>query len=246
MGTYSIDINADVGEGVGNEDQLLPLLSSCNIACGGHAGDIQLMNYVVNLAKINNVKIGAHPAYPDKKNFGRSVLKMSNNELYKSLRHQILLLSKIVNQNRAILNHVKPHGALYNLALIEKKTASIIVDVIKSLDESLLLYAPFESMLSKVAHDNGVQVIFEAFADRNYNDDLTLVSRQKQNALLTNKEAVLEHIKNIILNQKITTFSGKKISIRAQTFCIHGDTPNALEIIKYLHENLNSLGIQIE
>ncbi|NNK83785.1 MAG: 5-oxoprolinase subunit PxpA [Flavobacteriaceae bacterium] len=246
MVRLKIDINADVGEGIGNEADLFPLLSSCNIACGGHAGDLKLMNHLVKLALANTVKIGAHPSFPDKKNFGRSVLKMTDSELFKSLRHQILLLKKVANQNRAILNHIKPHGALYNLALVDTQTAKIIVEVVNSIDNSLKLYAPFKSMLSQVANENGVKVIFEAFADRNYNDDLTLVSRQNQDALIINKEAVLEQVKNMILNQKVMTINGNEIDIITDTICVHSDTHNALQIVKYLHENLSRIGIQID
>ena len=246
MNRFTIVINADVGEGVGNEAELLPLLSSCNIACGGHAGNLQLMNQVVNLAKANQVKIGAHPSFPDKKNFGRTILKMTDYELFKSLRHQIILLKKVVSQNHATLNHVKPHGALYNLALVDEKTANIIVEVIKNIDTSIKLYAPFSSMLSIVALKNNVEVVFEAFADRNYNDDLTLVSRQQQDALIISEKAVFEHVKNIVLNQKVKTINGNEIDIKAETICVHGDTPNALKIIKNLHSNLSEIGVIIE
>ncbi|WP_306293785.1 5-oxoprolinase subunit PxpA [Winogradskyella forsetii] len=242
----SIDINADVGEGLGNEAHLLPLLSSCNIACGGHAGDEVTMRHVIMLAKKHHVKVGAHPSFPDKLNFGRVNLNISDAELYTSIIDQISALKNIAEAEGVTLNHIKPHGALYNLAAKDEKTARLIIEVIKRLELPIALYAPFNSVIANLAKQENIAVTSEAFADRNYNDDLSLVSRTNSNAILHEKEAVLSHVLNMLKNQKVTSISGMKVPIKATTICVHGDTKNAIEILKYLSSNLKQNGIQIQ
>ncbi len=240
-----IDINADVGEGLNNEALLVPLLSSCNIACGGHAGNLQTMTTVVNLAKKYGVKIGAHPSFPDRVNFGRELMDISPKSLFKSLRFQVNSLIEVTSRYNSILHHVKPHGALYNLALKDEVTANIIVDVINSFETSLKLYAPYKSVLAERAKRNDVEVLYEGFADRNYNDDLSLVSRKKSNALITEKELVFNHVFNMVFNQKITTVNRVEAPIIADTICVHGDTKNAIEILEYLHQKLEASNVKI-
>ncbi|WP_178988181.1 5-oxoprolinase subunit PxpA [Winogradskyella schleiferi] len=242
----SIDINADVGEGLGNESDLMPFLSSCNIACGGHAGDEVMMRHVVNLAKKHHVKVGAHPSFPDKANFGRVNLDISDAELYASIIDQISALKNIAEAEGVTLNHIKPHGALYNLAAKDEKIARLIIEVIKRLELTIALYAPFNSVIANLAKQENIAVTFEAFADRNYNDDLSLVSRTNSNAILHKKEAVLSHVLNMIKNEKVTSISGVEVPIKATTICVHGDTKNALEILKYLSSNLKQNSIQIQ
>jgi UPF0271 protein len=234
--TKIIDINADVGEGIGNESKLMPYLSSCNIACGEHAGDDSTIREAIKLAKKHNVKVGAHPSFPDRANFGRVIMEMSNAELYASLLGQILVLKYMAEAYDIPLNHIKPHGALYNLAAKDKDTATLIVEVIKSLNNSTLkLYAPYNSVLAKIAKQEEIEVVHEAFADRNYNEDLSLVSRKKNNAMLHNKQEVLQHVLEIVKHQKVKTISGVEVPIKAATLCVHGDTENALEILRYLN-----------
>ena len=148
---YHIDVNADVGEGVGNELDLMPLLSSCNIACGGHAGDLASMTQVVRLAKAHKVKIGAHPSFPDKDNFGRIDMKMSAADLYSSIKHQIRDLQEVIHSEDAQLHHIKPHGALYNMAAKDEKTANVIIEVVKSISLPVKLYAPYKSIIEDLA-----------------------------------------------------------------------------------------------
>ena len=233
-----IDINADVGEGIGNEAELMPFLSSCNIACGGHAGDPKTMTNVVRLAIENDVKIGAHPSFPDKLNFGRLDMKISAADLYSSLKHQIRDLQNVLHIQNAQLHHIKPHGALYNLAAKDEKTANVIIEVVKSIAMPLKLYAPYKSIIADLARNENIEVTFEAFADRNYNENLSLVSRKADNALLTNKEDVLKHVLHIIKHEKVNTTNGVEVPIKASTFCVHGDTKNAIEILKYLNQEL--------
>lgn len=240
-----IDINADVGEGFNNETQLMPYLSSCNIACSGHAGDFKSMTKVVKLAKKHNVKVGAHPSFPDKANFGRKEIDISSEELFKSLKSQIEDLLKIVTSENLKLHHIKPHGALYNLAAKNETIAKTIVDVLDSFPENLKLYASPKSVISEVAKSRHIEVVFEGFADRNYNEDLSLVSRQNSDALITKKETVFEHVFNMISNQKVKTISGVEVEFFVDTVCVHGDTENAQEILRYLYGNLKKKNIEI-
>ena len=241
-----LDINADVGEGIGNEVGLMPYLSSCNIACGGHAGDVATMTKVVKLAKKHNVKIGAHPSFPDKENFGRVDMKISAADLYSSLKQQIRALQNVLHSENAQLHHIKPHGALYNLAAKDDKAALVIIEVVKSIAMPVKLYAPYKSKIAELATNENIQVTFEAFADRNYNEDLSLVSRKKDNALLIDKDEVLHHVLNIIKHEKVKTISGVEVPIKAMTYCVHGDTKNAIEILKYLNIELPKYQVEIK
>ena len=245
MNSKTIDINADVGEGLANEADLMPFLSSCNIACGGHAGDIETMTEVVRLANKHYVKIGAHPSFPDKENFGRAIMKLSSTDLYNSLKAQIRSLQSVLQKEKAQLHHVKPHGALYNLAAKDEKTAKVIVEVVKRLELSLSIYAPFNSELARMAKQENIEVVFEAFADRNYNDDLSLVSRQNNDAVISDKIEVLNHILYMKNYEKVKTVKGAEVSLKASTFCVHGDTENALEILRFLNEELPKNNIKI-
>jgi UPF0271 protein len=241
-----IDINIDVGEGVGNESLLLPLVSSCNIACGGHAGDEKTMKAIVELAKTNKVKIGAHPSYPDKLNFGRQEIEISCANLYTSLKQQIRSLLLVLRDKHLMLHHIKPHGALYNKAAVDIKTATVIVEVIKGIALPLKLYAPYNSVLANLAIKEGVQVINEAFADRNYNDDLTLVSRINNNSIINDVDMAFEHLLRMIQEKKVKTINGLEADIKADTFCIHGDHPKAYEFITYFRNKLKENNIIIQ
>lgn len=242
----TIDLNADVGEGVGNEAALIPYLSSCNIACGGHAGDLETMSKVAKLAKAYGVKIGAHPSFPDKVNFGRMEMMLSAADLYRSLKTQIITLQNVLYFENMQLHHIKPHGALYNLAAKEEKTARVIIEVIKSIAVPIKLYAPYKSIIAEIAKSEAVEVTFEGFADRNYNDDLSLVSRRDERALLIKKEYILQHVLTMVKHKRIKTISGVEVLIKATTFCVHGDTKNAIEILKFLNQELPKNGIKIQ
>ena len=234
-----IDINADVGEGVNNEAQLMPYISSCNIACGGHAGDENTMLQVVKLANAHKVKIGAHPSFPDKQNFGRQVVKMSSANLYTSLKQQVRSLIKVLRTERVNLHHLKPHGALYNLAAVDEKTAKVVIEVVKSIALPLYLYVPYGSVIADIAQKEGINIKIEAFADRNYNEDLTLVSRSNDNAVITNPVAVFDHVHRMIFKQKVKSVNGVEVEIKADTFCVHGDNPNAIKLLHNLVEKLH-------
>lgn len=241
-----MDINVDVGEGIGNEAFLMPYISSCNIACGGHAGDFETMRQVVKLAKKNNVKIGAHPSFPDKVNFGRKPMDISCAALYTSVKGQIDALMIILKEEKARLNHVKPHGALYNLATTDEKIAIVIVEAMKSIALPVKLYVPYKSIISELALKENIQITYEAFADRNYNNDLTLVSRDDNNAIIDDANLVFDHVYRMVSTQKVKTIQGLEIQILADTFCIHGDNPKAVDLIQNLSKRLQEKGIQIK
>ncbi len=234
-----IDINCDLGEGLHNEHIIMPLISSCNISCGAHAGSIEIIDKVIQLAVKHKVKIGAHPSFPDRQNFGRKVLNISNSELQKSLEDQLTIFKDRARLQNATIHHVKPHGALYNLIAVNREKASLVVTAIQHVFETVKLYVPYQSMIEKVAIQNDIEIIYEAFADRNYNDDLSLVSRSLSNALIEDKNKVLKQVQKIANKQLVTTVNFNEKEIKASTFCVHGDTKNAIEILQYLHKYLS-------
>lgn len=246
MEVFKIDINADVGEGIGNEPDLLPLISSCNIACGGHAGDEDTVRKVIKLAKEHKVKIGAHPSFPDKENFGREIVDISNTALFATIKNQIKALLNICKEQQALLYHVKPHGALYNLAAKDKNTAQVIIEVMKRFHQPLKLYVPYGSVIAEVAKKENITITYEAFADRNYNEDLSLVSRKQPNAVITNSDEMFDHVHNMVVHQKVKCLSGVEVPIKANTFCIHGDNPKALKLASDLRRKLLAYGIGIQ
>ncbi len=246
MNQITIDINADVGEGIGNETQLMPFISSCNIACGGHAGDENTMHDVIKLAKKHKIKIGVHPSFPDKENFGRVKMNMSCAALYTELKHQIIDFLKILYSENATLHHIKPHGALYNEAAKDEKIANVIIEVVKSMHRPVQLYVPYNSVIAQLAKENGIPITFEAFADRNYNDDWSLVSRQEDNAVIHDSKKLVSHVLDMITNSKVKTISGNEIPILVQTICVHGDNPEAIKLAEKLHTQLLKNNIKVQ
>ncbi|SFZ94403.1 UPF0271 protein [Flaviramulus basaltis] len=240
-----IDINVDVGEGIDNESLFMPFISSCNIACGGHAGDLKTMRRVVKLAKLHRVKVGAHPSFPDKENFGRQPMEISCVALFSSIKNQIHDLIEVLNEEHVLLHHIKLHGALYNLAAIDEKTANVVVEVMKSIALPIKLYVPYKSVIADLALKNGINITYEAFADRNYNNDLTLVSRQEKDALIEDESEMFNHVFKMISTYKVKTIQDSEIGIVAHTFCVHGDNPKAVILIKNLKEKLELHGIRI-
>jgi UPF0271 protein len=241
----NIDINVDVGEGIGNELLLMPYIASCNIACGGHAGDFKTMHNVVKLAQQHRVKIGAHPSFPDKENFGRLPMEMSCAALFSSIKNQIDDLIKVLNKENGLLHHVKPHGALYNMAAFDERVANVIIEVMKSIALPIKLYVPYKSVIADLAKKENIEIRYEAFADRNYNDDLTLVSRSEDHAIIEDVNMVFEHVFRMISSEKVKTINNSKIAIKADTYCVHGDHTKAVDIIKNLNKKLVLIGYRI-
>jgi len=243
--TKYIDLNADLGEGMGNDAQLMPFLSSCSIACGGHFGNIDTVRDAIRLAKVHGVKIGAHPSFPDKNNFGRAIIEIEPDSLRESLIEQVSMFLNVAVSEGVMVNHIKPHGALYNLAAIDKSTAELICSVINHFELGIKIYAPYNSEMASVADRSNIEVVFEAFADRAYNDDLTLVSRSEPNALILEPFKVFEQVKHIAKYERIITVNEVGKRIKADTFCVHGDGENAVEILKYLDRKLKNENIHI-
>ena len=234
-----INLNCDVGEGLNNEEKLMPYIQSCNIACGGHAGDRNTMDHVVKLAIRHQVNIGAHPSYPDRQNFGRKTMKMSDDNLINEIRDQVARLRMIVIENKGHLNHIKPHGALYNDIAKSKKLTKLFLSAVSNLKSEIQLYLPFNSTASKLAKQMGFEVVNEVFADRNYNDDFSLVSRSQNNALLKEPMGVLNHVERMVEHQVIQTISKSQLHVDGETFCVHSDTENSVDIVKLLHHKFN-------
>ncbi len=241
----SIHINCDLGEGGSFDARLMPLISACNIACGGHAGNVETMHHTVRLAKEHNVEIGAHPSYPDKKNFGRTSLDISERDLKLAIEGQVLSLKQITESEGAKMVHIKPHGALYNDAAKDERIAKIVLDSLEIIEGDFRLYVPVNSAISEMAMGK-FDLFFEAFGDRNYMDDFTLVSRSETHALISEKQKVFEHIYSIFSERKINCFSGQKLDCIADTFCIHSDTPSSVEILEFLHKKFAEKQVDIE
>lgn len=244
MKSRIIDINCDVGEGVGNESDLFPMISSCNIACGGHAGSKETIRQCLELAEKFNVKIGAHPSYPDSDNFGRVSMNISDADLIKSIGNQLKLFMNECNKLSATLHHIKPHGALYNDIAKNEHLANVFLTAVSPFKNNVILYVPYKSVIEKLAHANNFNIMKEAFADRNYNNDLSLVSRKEDNALISNGKMVLEHLVLMCNENNVRTVSGELIPIQADTFCIHGDTPSAFQILTYITKHLPEYNLQ--
>ena len=234
-----LNINCDLGEGLNNEHIIMPLINSCNIACGGHAGDNGSMIECVEISIKNNVKIGAHPSYPDKINFGRKKIDISPSELSYSIISQIESLEAIADSYGLELNHIKAHGALYNQMIIDTELSNFYLDTIKDFKNKCSLYIPYKSEIEKIALKKGFSIIYEVFGDRNYNDDLSLVSRNNQNALITDPESVVNHIKTIKETETVKTINGNYKKIKFDTICIHSDTNNSIEILKKINQEFD-------
>lgn len=231
----TVDINCDMGEGMNNEEAIMPFISSANIACGYHAGDEDIMKRTIELALKHGVSIGAHPSFPDRENFGRTEMRLEPDVLYDMIVLQIKILDTIAEMSDAGLHHVKPHGALYNMAAKDPELASIIARAVKDSDPDLILYGLSGSHLISEARSIGLRTASEAFADRTYRDDGSLTPRTEPNALIEDTKEVLRQVKQMMQEGTVRTVSGKTIPILAETICIHGDGAHAVEFAKAIH-----------
>ncbi len=239
-----IDINADIGEAFGRytlgyDEEIIKYITSANIACGFHAGDPQVMRNTVKLAKKYNVKIGAHPSYPDLQGFGRRSIKMQKEELTNFIIYQLGALSGFLRVEGLSLSHVKPHGALYNDAAKNKEISEAIGEAVLLFDKKLPIIGLAGSLSIKVWKEMGLKTKEEVFADRNYRQDGTLVPRTEKNAVIHNPEAIAKRVYDMITKNEIKTIEGGIISISFDTICIHGDTDNAPIIAKKIRETLS-------
>jgi UPF0271 protein len=247
----TIDINSDVGESygafrIGADDELFPLISSANVACGFHGGDPRTMERTVTTLAAQGVAIGAHPSFPDLVGFGRRVIAASPDEIRTDLLYQIGALQAFCTVAGVPLRHVKPHGALYNRAAKDRTVAQAIVEAIRSLVPDVLLYAQAGSELEAAARDAGISVAREAFADRAYMSDGTLAPRGLEGAVLTDPAMVAERVIGMIRGQAIPTLDGAPIVVKVETVCIHSDTPTAVPIARALRRALAAAGITVQ
>jgi len=229
-----MDINCDLGEGRGNDAEIMAYINSCNIACGGHTGDKNTMIKALRLAKKHSVKVGAHPSFEDVENFGRKNLSVSKGVLKAQLIGQIDALNQLAIKENMKLHHVKAHGALYNMAAKSGEIAQIIIEAVQFFKQNLYIYAPFDSELEKKAKIMGVPYMIEVFADRNYDDDFNLLSRKVPLAVIETTEEVKSRVEKMIKEGTLISLHGIKRSINFDTLCVHGDHPYALEIVREL------------
>ncbi|MBK6382705.1 MAG: LamB/YcsF family protein [Chitinophagaceae bacterium] len=228
-------INCDMGEGVGNDELIMPFIHSANIACGYHAGDAATMQQTVELCLKYKVAIGAHPSFFDRENFGRTEMKLEQEEIYDLISQQLFILNETVAGFDTKLLHVKPHGALYNMSAKDSLLAKTIARAVKDFDASLIVVGLSGSYSVSEAKALGLKSANEVFADRSYQDDGSLTPRSQSNAIIDDTEKVVQQVVQMINEGTVTTISGKKIPIVAETICIHGDGKQAVDFAKAIH-----------
>ncbi|RWR08100.1 5-oxoprolinase subunit PxpA [Siminovitchia fortis] len=248
---YKVDLNCDMGESfgrfvVGNDDLLLDYITSANIACGFHAGDPSTIKRTVRKALGKNVAIGAHPGLPDLQGFGRREINISPEEAYDLVVYQTGALQAFVKSEGGKLQHVKPHGALFNMAAKDAALAEAIAEAVYKVDPELILFGLAGAELVKAGKRIGLRTANEVFSDRTYQLDGTLTPRLKKNALITDHEPAAGQVIRMVKENKVKTVQGKDISIQAETVCIHGDGESALEFARAIPEALKKAGIQVE
>lgn len=241
----SIDLNSDLGEGAPYDEALLGIVSSCNIACGGHAGDEDSMAATVRLAIRNGVAIGAHPGYPDREGFGRNSRFLAGDALYESLTRQVTALADIAAALGAPLAHVKPHGALYNDAVGDRRLADIVARVTAEAPGRVAFIGMAGTELEAAAGAHGLSFWAEGFVDRAYEPDGTLVSRKEPGAVHADLAVATTQAVRLARDGRVTARNGEEIDVRVDTLCIHGDTPNAAETARAVRDVLESQGVEI-
>jgi len=240
-----VDLNADLGEGAGHDAELFELISSANVATGFHAGDSDTMHAAVCAAKEHSVAVGAHPSFFDRENFGRKELKVSNEEVFDAVAYQLGIFQAVASAVGMRPNHVKPHGALYNMAVRDKKLADAIARAITSVDPKLILFAPDNTELARAGEAHGLQIAREVFGDRNYLNDGWLVPRTRPDALLRDPKEAAQRVLRMLRQGKVRSVEGHDVDVRAETICVHGDTPGAVEFARELRTQLESQGVRI-
>ena len=243
-----ININCDLGEkskhhSNKHDPDLLNIVNSANVACGYHAGDDQSMNQVIEISIKNEVSIGAHPSFNDPENFGRKRMNLSSSEIRKLIIDQYAILQNIASKHGENVTHVKPHGALNNMACENIELATTIAKAICEIDKNLIYLVPTGSKMQIAAKKLNMKIACEIFADRNYEDDGNLVSRSKSHALITNPEEAKKHVLEMVKNQALNCYSGKKINCEIDSVCIHGDNESSLATAKSIKDNLVENGL---
>jgi 5-oxoprolinase (ATP-hydrolysing) subunit A len=246
-----ININCDLGEkskfhSIENDPELLNIVNSANIACGYHAGDEQTMEMVIQISKKNGVSLGAHPSFKDPENFGRKRMNLSSLEIKKLIFDQYEILQKIAQKYNENVTHIKPHGALNNMACEDLELATTLAVAIKEINKDIIYLVPTGSQMEVAAKKNGLKIACEIFADRNYEDNGNLISRSKPNALIIDPQLAKNHVLSMVKNQAINCLSGKQIPCEIDSVCIHGDNESSLATAKSIRDNLVDNGLELK
>ena len=246
-----ININCDLGEKSKHhsnkyDPDLLEIVNSANIACGYHAGDEETMSRVIQISKKNNVSIGAHPSFKDIENFGRKRLNLNSSEIKKLIIDQYEILQTIASKHNEKVTHIKPHGALNNMACEDMELSITIAKTIEEIDKNLIYLVPTGSKMETAGNKYNLNIACEIFADRNYEDDGNLVSRSKQNALITDPNLAKSHVLKMVKNQSLNCLSGKQIPCKIDSICIHGDNKSSLDTAKIIKNELYDNGLTLK
>ena len=249
--SMEININCDLGEkskfhSIENDPKLLNIVNSANIACGYHAGDEQTMEMVIQISKKNGVSMGAHPSFNDPENFGRKRMNLNSLEIKKLIFEQYEILQKIAQNYNENVTHIKPHGALNNMACEDLELATTLAVAIKEINKDIIYLVPTGSQMEVAAKKNSLRIACEIFADRNYEDNGNLISRSKPNALITDPELAKKHVLSMVKNQAINCLSGKQIPCEIDSVCIHGDNESSLATAKSIRDNLIDNGLELK
>ena len=245
-----VDLNSDLGEAfsvykMGLDDEILKYISSANVACGFHAGDPMVMDKTLSLAKQNNVSIGAHPAFPDILGFGRRQMKISFAEAKNYTLYQLGALFAFARSKKLKISHLKAHGAFYNMAAKDENLALALCEAILCFDENIILLGLSSSLMCECAKKKGLRYANEVFADRAYNDDGSLVSRELEGSVIKDEKEAIKRVLKMIKEGKIQSINGKEIDIKADSICVHGDNEKALDFVKSINLELKKAGIEL-
>lgn len=240
-----VDLNVDLAEGCGNDEKLLQLVSSANVACGLHAGDYNEMRKAIQWAKANHVRIGAHPSFPDRENFGRTNMQLPDDELKACLLYQLGAIKALCDAENVTIDYVKPHGALYNQAAKDPALSCLIAQTIKAFDPTLSLMGLSGSLMLNIAQEEDLGIISEVFADRHYLSDGSLVPRTRNDALVENDEEAISQVLQMVLEGTVPTVDGGNVAIQADSICLHGDGAHAIEFAEKIRVALKEKQIEI-
>lgn len=242
---FKANLNSDLGEGALFDGQIIPLISGANVACGFHAGDSVLMSKTIGICKEAGVGLGAHPGYPDKENFGRTVMDVTPEQVYDFTLYQVGALGAMAKAQGVELEHVKPHGAMYNMAAKDYSLSRAIAEAVRDYDSGLILLALSGSEMVRAAKDCGLKYACEVFADRAYEADGTLRARKLEGSMITDENEAVARVIRMIKEGKVRAYTGEDISIEAHSVCVHGDSEKALDFVKALRKAFEENGIQI-
>ena len=248
---YRVDLNSDLGESFGNytigmDEEILKYVSSANVACGWHAGDPMVMEKTVALAKEFGTAVGAHPGFPDLMGFGRRNMAVSPAEAKAYVKSQLGALMACTMSQGMKIQHVKPHGAIYNMAAVDEALAAAMCEAVYDVDPEIIFMGLAGSKMITAAEKTGLKTASEVFADRAYNDDGTLVSRKLPGAMIKDRDLAIRRVVRMVKEGQVTTINGNEIAIRADSICVHGDNPKALEFVKNIRETLIAEGVEIK